>query len=300
MGITVEPLHPLFVAQVTGVDLRAPVPAAVFAEIAAAFSAHAVLVFPDQPITNQEQISFTQLFGPIETAPNYAGDKLRLPQEFTDISNLDKDGNILDPKDRLNRYNLGNQMWHTDSSFKARRAKCSLLSAREITAEGGETQYADMRSAYDALSERVKGEIEDLVALHSIAHSRKKSGFEDFNEDITTSLPPVPQKLVGHFQHSGRSSLYLASHASHILGWPVARGQALLQELTEHATQEKFVYTQKWAIGDLVIWDNRCTMHRGRPYDPNQRRVLHRTTVSDIETAFDPVDQQSAAKMDGK
>ncbi len=300
MEITVEPLHPLFVARVTGVDLSQPVPEPTFAQIHAAFSSYAVLVFPGQPISDQQQVAFTRLFGPVETAPNYAGDKLRLSQDFTDISNLDPNGKILDPKDRLNRYNLGNQMWHTDSSFKARRAKCSLLSAREIPSTGSDTQYADMRSAYDALAESTKQEIEELVAEHSIAHSRKKSGFDDFNSDITTTLPPVPQRLVGHFQHSGRSSLYLASHASHIIGWPVERGQILLQKLTEHATQDRFVYTQRWTVGDLVIWDNRCTMHRGRPYDQSQRRVLHRTTVSDIETPFDAAAQHQTTGMDRK
>lgn len=288
MTIALKALHPLFVAEVTGVDLSRPLSDEVFAEIHAAFDRHAVLVFPDQPLTDEQQIAFSKRFGPIESAPNYAGKALRLTSEMTDISNLDHEGKLLDAADPVNRYNLGNQLWHTDSSFKARRAKCSLLSAREVPSEGGQTQYADMRSAYDALPEERKKEIEGLVAEHSIAHSRSKIGFDSFNSDVAAALPPVPQNLVYHFPASGRTSLFLASHASHIVGWPVEKGRALLEELIEFATQEQFVYTQNWKVGDLVIWDNRCTMHRGRPYDASQRRVLHRTTISDVETAYEP------------
>jgi alpha-ketoglutarate-dependent 2,4-dichlorophenoxyacetate dioxygenase len=286
VGIDFKLLHPLFVAGVSGVDLTSPVPEDVFAEIHAAFDRHAILVFNDQPVSDEQQVAFTKLFGPLETAPNYAGSALRLSNEFTDISNLDYEGRILDPEDRLNQYNLGNQLWHTDSSFKAQRAKCSLLSARETPASGGETQYADMRSAYDALPEERRRELDGLVAEHSIAYSRSRIGFEGFNSDIADALPPVPQRLVDHYPDSGRTSLYLASHASHILGRPVEQGRELLAELIEFATRDQFVYTHDWKVGDLVVWDNRCTMHRGRPYDPRQRRVLHRTTVSDVVTPY--------------
>jgi alpha-ketoglutarate-dependent 2,4-dichlorophenoxyacetate dioxygenase len=296
VAATVKALHPLFVAEVTGVDLSRPLPDDVFAEINAAFIRHAILVFPDQPLTDEQQIEFSKRFGPLETAPNYAGAAMRLRNELTDISNLDHEGRILDPADRLNQYNLGNQLWHTDSSFKAVRAKCSLLSAREVPPVGGETQYADMRAAYDALPDDRKRQLAGLVAEHSIAHSRSKTGFEGFNSQITTMLPPVPQRLVNFYPESGRTSLYLASHASHIIGWPVEQGRALIEELTEFATQERFVYTHQWTVGDLVLWDNRCTMHRGRPYDPTQRRVLHRTTVSDVVTSYQQapsVDEES-------
>ncbi|MEU0544252.1 TauD/TfdA family dioxygenase [Nocardia sp. NPDC005978] len=287
MALTIRSLHPLFVAEVTGVDLALPLPDEVFAEIHAAFDRYAILVFPGQPLTDEQQLEFSRRFGPLETAPNYAGKALRLRNEFTDISNLDYEGKILDPKDRLNGYNSGNQLWHTDSSFKVRRAKCSLLSARELPPTGGETQYADMRSAYDALAPDRRAELADLVAMHSIATSRSKIGFDGFNDDITTALPPVPQRLVDHYPDSGRTSLYLAHHASHLLGMPIEQGRALLEELIEFATQERFVYTQNWQVGDLVVWDNRATMHRGRPYDLTHRRVLHRTTVSDVLTAFE-------------
>ncbi|RMI31866.1 TauD/TfdA dioxygenase family protein [Nocardia stercoris] len=287
MTISIEPIHPLFVAEVAGVDLTDPVPADVFAEIHAAFDRYAVLVFRGQPLTDEQQLAFTKNFGPVETAPNYAGAALRLSNEFTDISNLDYQGNLLDPKDRLVGYNAGNQLWHTDSSFKARRAKCSLLSAREIPTTGGATEYADMRAAYDALPAEKKAQVAELVAEHSIAHSRSKIGFDGFNSDIPGALPSVPQRMVDFYPDSGRTSLYLASHASHIIGMPLAEGRALLEELIEFATQDRFVYHHDWTVGDLVIWDNRCTMHRGRPYDLTQRRVLHRTTVSDVVTAFE-------------
>ncbi len=289
MAVLLDPVGSSFVARISGVDLTGPLSAETFAEIHQAFHTYAVLVFRDQPVTDDQQLQFSELFGPIETAPNYAGSALRLSEKFTDISNLDHSGAVLDPKDRLNQYNVGNQLWHTDSSFKAVRAKCSLLSAREIPTVGGETQYADMRAAYDALPEDYKRQIDGMVAVHSISHSRSKTGFDGFNSDIASKLPPVPQRLVDYYPASGRTSLFLASHASHILGLAVEEGRALLAELTEFATQDQFVYTHDWKVGDLVIWDNRCTMHRGRPYDMTQRRVLHRTTISDVETAYQPV-----------
>ncbi|MFC4033333.1 TauD/TfdA dioxygenase family protein [Streptomyces polygonati] len=286
MPLNLKPLHPLFVVEVTGVDLTAPMSDEEFHEIHEAFERFSILVFRDQPLSDEQQLEFTKRFGPIETAPNYAGNALRLRNEFTDISNLDSEGNVVDPEDRLARYNLGNQLWHTDSSFKAVRAKCSLLSAREIPESGSATQYADMRSAYEALPDERKQQVDKLVAEHSIAHSRSLIGFDSFNDDVAKSLPPVPQRLVDH-RENGRSNLYLASHASHIVGRPVDEGRSLLAELIEFATQEQFVYTHDWAVGDLVVWDNRCTMHRGRPYDMSQRRALHRTTVSDVKTPFD-------------
>ena len=286
MPLSLKSLHPLFVAEVRGVDLRAPLSNEVFTDIHEAYDRFGIVVFREQFITDDEQLAFTQRFGPVESAPNYAGKALRLPGDLTDISNLDSEGKLLDPEDRLMKYNLGNQLWHTDSSFKAVRAKCSLLSAREIPDSGSVTQYADMRSAYEALSDERKAQINGLVAEHSIAHSRRLTGFDEFNDDIGTTLPTVPQRLVDHYD-DGRSSLYLASHASHVVGLPVEEGRALLGELMEHATQDRFVYSHDWVVGDLVVWDNRRTMHRGRPYDMTKRRVLHRTTVSDVETPFD-------------
>ena len=285
MAIQVSRLHPTLGAEVRGVDLTLAVTPEVFAEIEAAFNRSGILVFPEQPVSDEQQLAFSRLFGPLEVNPNYAGAKMRLRPDIADISNLDAEGRVLARDDRRNLFNLGNQLWHTDSSFKRIPAKCSLLSARELPSSGpvggGETEFADLRAAWDALPEARKRELDGLVVEHSIFRSRSQIGFADFNDEIFKQLPPVPQALVRHHPASGRTSLYLASHASHVIGWPVERGRALLKELIAFATQPQFVYQHRWTVGDLVIWDNRCTMHRGRPYDDTQRRVLHRTTVSD-------------------
>jgi len=282
MAIEVTPLHPTLGAKMRGVDLTRPVLPELFAEIEAAFNRHGILIFPDQPVTDEQQLAFSRLFGPLEVNPNYAGAKMRLRPDVADISNLDPEGRVLPRDDRRNLFNLGNQLWHTDSSFKRIPAKCSLLSARELPSSGGETEFADLRAAWDALPEARKRDLDGLVAEHSIFRSRSQIGFADFNDEIFKQLPPVPQSLVRHHTASRRISLYLASHASHIVGWPVEKGRALIEDLIAFSTQPQFVYQHRWTVGDLVIWDNRCTMHRGRPYDDTQRRVLHRTTVSDV------------------
>ena len=291
MAIEVSALHPTLGAQVRGVDLTRLVPPDVFAEVEAAFARYAVLVFPEQPVTDEQQLAFSRLFGPLEVNPNYAGAKMRLRPDVADISNLDAEGRVLARDDRRNLFNIGNQLWHTDSSFKRVPAKCSLLSARELPAPGpmggGETEFADLRAAWDALPEARKDEFEGLVVEHSIFRSRSQIGFGNFNDEIFKQLPPVRQALVRHHRYSGRTSLYLASHASHIIGWPVEKGRTLIEELIAFATQPQFVYRHRWTVGDLVMWDNRCTMHRGRPYDATQRRVLHRTTVSDLTNTLE-------------
>jgi alpha-ketoglutarate-dependent 2,4-dichlorophenoxyacetate dioxygenase len=291
MAIELTPLHPTLGAEVRGVDLTRPVMPEVFAEIDAAFNRHGILVFPEQPVTDEQQLAFGRLFGPLEVNPNYAGAKMRLRPDIADISNLDAEGQVLARDDRRNLFNIGNQLWHTDSSFKRIPAKCSLLSARELPIPGpiggGETEFADLRAAWDALSEARKRELDGLVVEHGIFRSRSQIGFADFNDEIFKQLPPVPQALVRHHRYSGCTSLYLASHASHLVGWPVEEGRALIEELIAFATQPQFVYQHRWTVGDLVMWDNRCTMHRGRPYDDTQRRVLHRTTVSDVANTLE-------------
>ena len=291
MAIEVTALHPTLGAQVRGVDLTRLVPPEVFAEVEAAFARYAVLVFPEQPVTDEQQLAFSRLFGPLEVNPNYAGARMRLRPDVADISNLDAKGRVLARDDCRNLFNIGNQLWHTDSSFKRIPAKCSLLSARELPSPGpmggGETEFADLRAAWDALPETRQRELDGLVVEHSIFRSRSQIGFADFNDEIFKQLPPVPQALVRHHRYSGRTSLYLASHASHIIGWPVEEGRALIEELIAFATQPQFVYRHCWTVGDLVMWDNRCTMHRGRPYDDTQRRVLHRTTVSDVANTLE-------------
>jgi alpha-ketoglutarate-dependent 2,4-dichlorophenoxyacetate dioxygenase len=287
MAITLTPLHPTLGAELRGVDLRHPVAPDVFTVIKAAFARYGILVFPGQPVSDEQQLAFSQLFGPLEVNPNYAGTKMRLRADIADVSNLDADGQVLARDDTRNLFNLGNQLWHTDSSFKRIPAKCSLLSAREIPWSGGETEFADLRAAWDSLPETRKRELDGLAVEHSIFRSRSQIGFADFNDEIYRQLPPVPQALVRHHPASGRTSLYLASHASHILGWPPEKGRALIEELIAFATQPQFVYQHRWNVGDLVMWDNRCTMHRGRPYDDTQRRVLHRTTVSDYANTLE-------------
>jgi alpha-ketoglutarate-dependent 2,4-dichlorophenoxyacetate dioxygenase len=291
MAIDLAPLHPTLGAEVRGVDLTRPVMPEIFAEIDAAFNRYGILVFPEQPVTDEQQLSFSRLFGPLEVNPNYAGAKIRLRPDVADISNLDAEGRVLARDDRRNLFNIGNQLWHTDSSFKRIPAKCSLLSARELPSSGpmggGETEFADLRAAWDALPDARKRKLQGLVVEHSIFRSRSQLGFADFNDEIYKELPPVPQALVRHHRYSGRTSLYLASHASHIIGWPVEEGRALIEELIAFATEPQFVYQHRWTVGDLVMWDNRCTMHRGRPYDDTQRRVLHRTTVSDTANTLE-------------
>jgi alpha-ketoglutarate-dependent 2,4-dichlorophenoxyacetate dioxygenase len=284
VAISVTPLHPHLGAEVADVDLTQTVSPAVFAGIVTAFHRHAVLVFPGQPLTDEQQMAFSRRFGPLETMPIYTSEKRRRLRhaELSDISNLDPDGNVMALDNPRRLYNLGNQLWHTDSSFKYAPAHASLLSAREVPPKGGETEFADLRAAYEALPEERKGELDGLVAEHSIFYSRSLHGFTDFNADIRRELPPVPQLLVRTHPGSGRKSLYLASHASHVIGWPVEQGRRLIEELIELATQPQFVYSHRWRAGDLVMWDNRCTMHRGRPYDETKyRRDMHRTTVSD-------------------
>jgi len=287
MAIELTPLHPTLGAEVRGVGLTRPVMPEVFAEIDGAFNRYGILVFPEQPVTDEQQLAFSRLFGPLEVNPNYAGAKMRLRPDVADISNLDAEGRVLARDDRRNLFNIGNQLWHTDSSFKCVPAKCSLLSARELPESGGETEFADLRAAWDALPEARKRQLRGLVVEHSIFRSRSQIGFADFNDEIFKELPPVPQALVRHHPASGRTSLYLASHASHIIGWPVEEGRALIEELIAFATQRQFIYQHRWTVGDLVMWDNRCTMHRGRPYDDTQRRVLHRTTVSDVANTLE-------------
>src|SRR5215831_6781314 len=225
MPIEVTPLHPTLGAEVRGVDLTRPVPPALFVEIEAVFDRHAVLVFPGQLVSDEQQLAFSRLFGSLEVNPNYAGAKMRLRPDIADISNLDAEGRVLARDDPRNLFNLGNQLWHTDSSFKRVPAKCSLLSARQLPSAGkmgsGETEFADLRAAWDALPEARKRRLEGLVVEHSIFRSRSQTGFADFNDEIFKQLPPVPQALVRHHRYSGRTSLYLASHASHIIGSPV-------------------------------------------------------------------------------
>lgn len=285
MAITIMPITPDFAAEVHDIDLAKPLADADFAEIEAAFDKYAVLIFCEQKLDADQHLDFARRFGPLETSiAVYRGDEnLRVRPEIADVSNLNARNEIWGEKSRLRMFQLGNRLWHTDSSFKRVPAKCSLLYARAIAPIGGHTEFADLRAAYDALPEATKRRIEGLVAEHSIMYSRAKLGFTRFNEEEKRNMPPVPQVLVRTHPGSKRKTLYLASHAGRIIGMSQAEAEALLAELTAHATQRQFVYTHRWRVHDLVMWDNRCTMHRGTEFDDLRwRRDVQRATVSDV------------------
>jgi alpha-ketoglutarate-dependent 2,4-dichlorophenoxyacetate dioxygenase len=285
MALTLYPVTDNFAAEIGDVDLSAALSDETFKEIEAAFNRYAVLVFPGQSLTVDQHLAFARRFGPLETSVHAIRNdsKLRVSAEIADVSNLSHDESIWGAQSRKRMYEMGNRMWHTDSSFKRIPAKVSLLYSRSIPPVGGQTEYADMRAAYDALAPELAKRLRGLIAEHAIMYSRKRLGFSDFNDEENQALPPVPQALVRKHPATGRLNLYVASHAGRILGMDDAEGQALLQRLTEHATQRQFVYTHRWRLNDLVMWDNRCTMHRGRPYDDLRwPRDMHRATVADV------------------
>jgi alpha-ketoglutarate-dependent 2,4-dichlorophenoxyacetate dioxygenase len=277
------PIGDEFAAAVEGIDLRVPLDAAAATTIHAAMDRYAVLVFHDQRLTDEQQIAFTKSLGKIElnTANNVTRlDQRRLGIEMSDISNLDQHSNLLARDDRRRAFNLGNRLWHSDSSFKAVSAKYSLLSARIVPSTGGNTEFADMRAAYDALDSETKAEIEDLITEHSLLFSRAQLGFTDFTPEERVKFAPVRHRLVRTNPATGRKSLFLSSHIGGIIGWPVPEALAFVRDLTEHATQRQFVYAHAWRQHDLVIWDNRQTMHRARSYkDTGEVRDMRRTTL---------------------
>ncbi len=279
----ITPLHPRIVGEATGIDLRDPIDTERLAELIAALDKYGALVFRGQSLDDDAQVRFSELFGTLETTrrAHRPGHKLRLDIHVSDISNLDETGEILERTDYRQMSNLANRLWHTDSTFKRVPARYSILSAHTLPGAGGETEFADMRAAYDDLPEARKNEIADYVCEHSIFHSRATIGFTDFTDEERAALPPVPQVLVRTHAGSKRKSLYLASHANGIRGLEPPEGKMLLLDLMEHATQRKYVYTHHWRQGDVLMWDNRCTMHRGRWHDPAEVRDMRRTTVSD-------------------
>ncbi len=295
MAIGVRPLHDVFVAEVGGIDLTRPLAPGLVAAIEAAIAEYAVLVFRDQRITDDQQLAFSRCFGELEetrgTGISKPGEQ-RLHPAFADVSNLDTDNTVLARDNRRRLYSLGNMLWHSDSSFKPIPAKYSLLSGRVVVEQGGETEFADMRAAHDALDNETKAEIVDLVCEHSLIHSREALGFGDLTEAERATMRPVRQPLTRTHPVSLRKSIYLASHIGGIIGWPVPEARAFIRDLTEHATQRRFVYTHRWKPFDLVMWDNRCTMHRARRYDATLVRDMRRTTVAG---SAPPVPQASMA-----
>ena len=274
-----------FAGESRGIDLREVKDRESLEAIRAGMDKHGVLVFRDQKFTDAEQLAFAERFdGKLhrKTGASVLG-KNRLGDEaLTDISNLDTEGRILKPEDRRRAYGLGNRLWHTDASFQDPPGRYSMLFARIVPPVAADTEFADLRAAYEALDVETRKIVEDLRAHHSIAYSRETLGFE-FSEEEKNRLKGAEHPLVRTNPRTGRRSLYLASHASRIVGWPVPEGRLLLRDLTEHATQPEFVYRHRWRVGDLVIWDNLATMHRGRPYDDaKHRRELRRVTTLDV------------------
>ena len=285
MAIDLHPVTPEFAAEVGDVDLSQPLTPETLARIQQAFWTYSVLIFPDQKLTAEQHLAFARHFGPHETSIGVYNQAMprRVPTQLADVSNLDDEARPWGRDSRQRMFQLGNRLWHTDSSFKYLPALASALYARSIPPVGGHTEFADLRAAYDALPAARQAELEGLVAEHSIFCSRAKLGFTDFSATERQALPPVPQMLVRTIPQTGRRTLYLASHASHILGMPLEQGRALLAELIEHATQRRFVYSHRWRLHDVVMWDNRCTMHRGTEFDDLRwPRDMQRATVSDI------------------
>ena len=282
MPVKLHQIGPCFAGEVEGLDLTKPLSPDEVAAVHAGMDQYAVLVFHDQPLDDEQQLAFTGSLGELERAIGTslrAPDEYRLPTTFADVSNLDKNNQVFTRDDRRRLFAIGNRLWHSDSSFKVIPAKYSLLHARSVPSKGGNTEFADMRAAYDALDEATKAEIQDLVCEHSQIFSRQLIGFFDFTEEERDRFKPVRQRLVRTHPVTGRKSLYLASHAGGIVGWPVPEARVFLRDLMEHATQRQFVYAHQWRVGDLVIWDNRQVMHRARPFPAHEPRDMRRTTL---------------------
>jgi alpha-ketoglutarate-dependent 2,4-dichlorophenoxyacetate dioxygenase len=279
----IVPINDSFAAKFSGADLTQPVSDETIAAIEIGMDRYAVLVFRDQALNDDTQRAFTRRFGPLEAASGghvTALNDRRLPLDMQDASNLDQHQRLLARDDRRRMFNLGNRLWHSDSSYRSVTARYSLLSGRVVVDKGGRTEFADMRAAYDALDDETKAEIENLVCEHSLMFSRAALGFTDLSEAERAMFEPVRHRLVRVHPVTGRKSLFLSAHAGTIAGWPVPEARAFLRDLNEHATQRRFVYSHAWRRNDFVIWDNRATMHRVTRFDETQVRDLRRTTVA--------------------
>ena len=293
MAFDIRQVNPQFVAEIGGIDLSKSVDPLAVEAIWEAIDRYAVLVFGDQCLDDTQLRDFAAKFGPLEIGRAAArGGRRRLAHpEIGDISNLDEDGRLRQRDDRRRLDALGNRLWHTDASYMPVPVVLGMLHAVAVPPAsalgGGETEFADMRAAYDALPEAMKAEIDGHVAEHDVFWSRGQIGFTEFPPGEREQYPPSRQRLVRRHPGSQRKTLYLSAHASHIVGWPVPEGRLLLLDLNTHATRPEFVYSHKWRVGDLVIWDNRCTMHRGRPHDDAYPRDLRRATTLDIGSTLD-------------
>jgi alpha-ketoglutarate-dependent 2,4-dichlorophenoxyacetate dioxygenase len=281
MAISIRQVGPCFAGEVDGFDLAKPLSPEDAAAIHAGMDRYAVLVFHGRPVTLEQQMAFTLALGPIEQAIGTGlRENERIPTTFADVSNLDKDDRVFARDHRTRLFALGNRLWHSDSSFKPTPAKYSLLHAHRIPSRGGNTEFADMRAGWDSLDPETQAQCEGLICEHSQIYSRQILGFTDFTDDERARFAPVRQVLVRTHPVTGRKSLYLSSHAGGIEGWPVPEARAFLRDLVEHATQRQFVYSHQWRVGDLVMWDNRQTMHRARPFPEHEPRDVRRTTLA--------------------
>ena len=280
MALQTRPLQSCFGVELVGVDVR-KVDDAMFAEIVAAFEEHSVLLFRGQQIGDEEQIAFTRRFGPLETTIRTINSVAKVAPEISYLANVDAEDQLIPRGDKRNLFNAGNQMWHSDSSFKRVPAHASLLAAREVPPEGGETEFASMRVGYERLPEATKQFLEGKVAIHSFVYSRGLVSDGLMPPDHAAQVPPVPQALVRANPRNGRKAFFVGSHACEIVGMPTDEARALLRRLLDLATEPDVVYTHRWRPGDMVMWDNRCVLLRGRPLDETiYRRVMHRTTVA--------------------
>jgi len=281
MAITIRQVGPCFAGEIDGIDLAKPLTPEQVAAIHAGMDRYAVLVFHGRPVTLEQQMAFTLALGPIEQAIGTGlRENERIPTTFADVSNLDKDDRVFERDSRTRLFALGNRLWHSDSSFKPTPAKYSLLHAHRIPSRGGNTEFADMRAGWDSLDPETQAVCEGLICEHSQIYSRQILGFTDFTAEERARFAPVRQVLVRTHPVTGRKSLYLSSHAGGIEGWPVPEARAFLRDLIEHATQRQFVYSHRWRVGDLVMWDNRQTMHRARPFPEHEPRDVRRTTLA--------------------
>ena len=305
MPISVFPVTPRFAAEVGDIDLSQPLDGETLRAVRDAFATYAVLVFPAQALSVQQHLAFARNFGPLEVTVQRAlrTEKLRVPEQIADIANMDAEGALWKKESRLRLFQMGNRLWHTDSSFKAPSGYASMLYARSVAPIGGHTEFADMRAAWDALPAATKARLQGLIAEHSLMYSRRRLGFTEFTPEEKAAFAPVRRPLLRRIPESGRDTLYVASHIGKISGplrgLPDEETEALVAELIAHATQRQFVYTHRWRVGDLVMWDNRCTMHRGTEYeDTRWPRDLQRATTSDRLDAFGVEEKKSALAAD--
>lgn len=281
--LQLTPLHKHFVAEASGISLAQPLTPADVQQIEQAMNTYAVLIWRGQPLTQAQQMDFASAFGSLDIGLKriFKRPERLEYEELIDISNVDANGNVVKRDAQKNLSNFANMLWHSDSSFQKPRAAYSMLSAVVIPDWGGNTEFADLRAAHDALPARMKDDIQDLSAEHSALHTRLLLGDDAYTDEQKKAIPPVTWPLVTTHPGSGRKVLFVGVHATHIVGWPVAEGRMYLHDLLEHATQREFVYAHEWQVGDLVMWDNRSTLHRGRRFDISQRRELRRTTTND-------------------